>query len=225
MSAITIMLADDHQIIRDGLRAVLNAEPDFMVTGEASDGLQVADMVERLRPHVLVLDVMMPGLNGLDVARQVVQRNPKTRVLILSMYSNEAYILAALRNGAAGYVLKSASADSLIEAIRLVMRGQRYLSPPLTERAIEAYIEKAASAPLDVYETLTSREREVLHLVAQGQNSAQIAETLTISRRTVDVHRARIMQKLDLHSPTDMLRFALQRGIIPLETAPDLPDA
>jgi two-component system response regulator NreC len=221
MNPITIVLADDHQIIRDGLRAVLNVESDFAVVGEAADGLEAADLVERLRPNVLVLDVMMPGIGGLDVARQVTQRSPQTRVLILSMYSNEAYILAALRNGAAGYVLKSASADSLVEAIRIVLSGRRYLSPPLTEQAIETYMHRAEAAPVDLYETLTAREREVFHLVLKGESSVQIAETLSISKRTVDVHRARIMQKLNLHTPSDLIRYAIKRGMMPGELDKD----
>jgi DNA-binding NarL/FixJ family response regulator len=218
MSEVRIVLADDHQIVRDGLRALLNAEPDFQVVGEADSGLQVAELVERLKPDLLILDVMMPGLNGLEVTRQVSQRAPQTRILVLSMYANEAYILAALRNGAAGYILKNASAETLADAVRLVVSGRRYLCPPFTERAIEAYIEKAEAGTLDVYETLTSRERQVLQLLAEGHSNTAIAEQLTISPRTVEVHRAKIMQKLDLRTHTDLIRFALQRGILPLES-------
>jgi DNA-binding NarL/FixJ family response regulator len=217
MGTVRIVLADDHQIVRDGLRALLNAEPDFSVIGEAEDGLQVVSLVERLQPEVLIVDVMMPGLDGLEATRQVHQRAPDTRILVLSMYANEAYVLAALRNGAAGYILKNASAETLAGAVRLVASGQRYLCPPFTDRAIEAYIQKAQAATLDVYETLTTREREVLHLLAEGRNNTEIADLLSISPRTVEVHRARIMQKLDLRTHTDLIRFALQRGILPLE--------
>ncbi len=217
MNEVTIILADDHQIVRDGLRALLTVEPDFDVIGEAKDGLEVADMVDRLRPHVLVLDVMMPGLNGLEVTRQVSQRSPKTRILVLSMHANEAYILAALRNGAAGYILKEASAETLVDAIRVVVSGKRYLCPPLSDRAIEAYVQKAEASALDVYETLTSREREVFQLAAEGSSNIQIADRLSISPRTVEVHRAKIMQKLDLRTQTDLIRFALRRGIVSLE--------
>jgi DNA-binding NarL/FixJ family response regulator len=149
----TIIVADDHHVVRQGLRALLEAEPDFRLVGEASDGLGTVQLVERLKPDVLVIDLMMPGLNGLEVTRQVSQRSPQTRVVILSMHANEAYVLEALRNGASGYVLKDSSAADLVQAVREVVAGRRYLSPPLSERAIEAYVQKAADASLDPYET------------------------------------------------------------------------
>jgi two-component system response regulator NreC len=213
---ITIVLADDHHIVRRGLRALLDAETDFVVVGEAAEGLQVVELVERLQPNVLIVDVQMPGLNGLEVTRQVVQRASQTRILVLSMHANEAYVLQALRNGAAGYVLKSDSAETLATAVRQIASGRRYLCSSLSERAIEAYIHKA-EATLDIYETLTNREREVLHLTAEGNSNVQVAAKLSISPRTVEVHRAKIMQKLDLHSQTDLIRYALRRGILPME--------
>ena len=217
MSITTIVLADDHHIVRQGLRVLLEAEPDFAVAGEAADGLAVADLVERLKPDVLVLDLMMPGLNGLDVMRQVRQRSPQTRVIILSMHANEAYVLEALRNGVAGYVLKDSTASDLAQAVREATAGRRYLSPPLSERAIEAYVHKADAAPFDLYETLSGREREVLHLAAEGHNNTEIAARLCISARTVETHRANVMRKLGLHSQTDLIRYALKRGILPME--------
>jgi two-component system response regulator NreC len=217
MSITTIVLADDHHIVRQGLRALLEAEPDFAVTGEAADGLVAAGLVERLKPDVLVLDLMMPGLNGLDVVRQVRQRSPQTRVIILSMHANEAYVLEALRNGVVGYVLKDSTASDLAQAVREAAAGRRYLSPPLSERAIEAYVHKADAAPLDLYETLSGREREVLHLAAEGYNNTEIAARLCISARTVETHRANVMRKLGLHSQTDLIRYALRRGILPME--------
>lgn len=217
MSAISIVLADDHQLVRRGFRSLLSAEPDFNVIGEAEDGLGITEIVERLQPDVLVLDMVMPGLNGVEVTRQVSRRCPRTRTLILSMYANEAYILAALRHGAAGYVLKTVSPEMLTEAIRTVMTGRRYLCPPLSERAIEAYIQKSEAAELDPYETLTPREREVLQLAAEGHNNTQIGANLAISPRTVESHREKIMVKLGLSSYADLIRFALQRGILPNE--------
>jgi two-component system response regulator NreC len=217
MSITTIVLADDHHIVRQGLRALLEAEPDFAVAGEAADGLAVADLVERLKPDVLVLDLMMPGLNGLDVVRQVKRRSPQTRVIILSMHANEAYVLEALRNGVAGYVLKDSTASDLAQAVREAAAGRRYLSPPLSERAIEAYAHKADAAPLDLYETLSGREREVLHLAAEGCNNTEIAARLCISARTVETHRANAMRKLGLRNQTDLIRYALRRGILPME--------
>jgi two-component system response regulator NreC len=213
----TVVLADDHHIVRAGLRAVLAAEPDLQVVGEAADGLEAVHLVERLQPHVLVVDVMMPGLTGLEVTRQVRQRVPRTRVVILSMHANESYVLEALRNGAAGYVLKDAIAGQLVHAVREVVGGRRYLSAPLTERAIAAYVEKAQAAALDPYETLTTREREVLQLAAEGYANPDVATRLSLSPRTVEMHRGNLMRKLGLQNQTDLIRYALRRGIIPLD--------
>lgn len=213
----TIILADDHLIVRQGLRALLEAEPDFHLIGETGDGLETVRLVEQLRPDVLVLDLMMPSLNGLEVTRQVSERSPHTRVVILSMHADEAYVLEALRNGAVGYVLKDASASGLVRAVREVDAGRRYLSPPLSERAIETYVRKAKDAPIDRYDTLTTREREVLQLVAEGHTNAEIADRLSISVRTAETHRANMMDKLDLHSHTALIRYALRRGVIPME--------
>ena len=217
MKTITIMLLDDHVVVRHGLRALLRGEPDFDVVAEASDGRTAIELIERVQPNVLIVDIMMPGLNGLEVARQVTQRFPQTHVLVLSMYSNEAYVLQALRYGAAGYVLKESSAEVLMEAVRFVAEGRRYLCPELSERAIAAYMERSEPGELDVYETLTTREREVLHLLAEGHANAAVASQLFISPRTVENHRANIMQKLELHSQTDLVRFAFQRGILSTE--------
>ena len=214
---VSILLADDHPVVRQGLRALLEGESDFRIIGEVGDGLEASQLAERLQPDVLVLDLMMPGLNGLEVARQVSQRSPRTRIVILSMHSNEAYVLEALRNGATGYVLKDSSAADLVRAVREVTAGRRYLSPPLSERAIEAYTQKAKVAALDLYETLTTREREVLHLAAEGHTNREIADRLHISPRTVEVHRANMMHKLGLRTQTDLIRYALRRGILPME--------
>jgi DNA-binding NarL/FixJ family response regulator len=213
----TILLADDHHVVRLGLRALLDAEPDFEVIGEATDGLETSRMVETLKPEVLIVDLMMPGLNGLEVTRQVSQRTRQTRIVILSMHANEAYVLEALHNGASAYVLKDSRADDLVYAVREVMEGRRYLSPPLSERAINSYIRQANESTLDPYETLTNREREVLNLAAQGCNATEIAQKLSISGRTAETHRANLMRKLDLHTQTDLIRYALRRGIIALE--------
>ncbi|MBI2952298.1 response regulator transcription factor [bacterium] len=213
----TIVLADDHPVVRKGLRALLDAEQDFRLIGETGDGLEAVALVERLKPDVAVLDLMMPGLNGLEVARQAIQRSPKTCVIILSMHANEAYVLEALRNGASGYVLKDSSAADLAQAVREVVAGRRYLSPPLSERAIDTYAQKAEGTALDVYETLTAREREVLHLAAEGHANAEIAARLFISPRTAEAHRGNLMRKLGLQTQTDLIRYALRRGILPME--------
>lgn len=213
----TIVLAEDHHIVRQGLHILLQAERNFSIIGETGDGLEAVQLVERLQPDVLVLDLMMPSLNGLEVTRQVTKRSPQTRIIILSMHANEAYVREALRNGAAGYVLKESSAADLVQAVREAIAGRRYLSPPLSERAIDAYIQKAEAATLDVYDTLTTREREVLHLVAEGNTIGTIASRLFISPRTVETHRTNLMRKLSLRTSAELVRYALQRGLLPLE--------
>ncbi len=212
-----ILLADDHHIVRQGLRALLESEPHFRLVGEAGDGIEAVRLTEKLKPDVLITDVMMPGLTGLEVARQVARSVPQTRIIILSMYSNDAYVLEALKNGAQGYVLKDSQASDLVQAVREVAAGRRYLSPPLSERALELYVKKVEDVPEDPYEMLTTREREVLQMAAEGRTSAEIAERLFISPRTAEGHRANLMRKLGLQNQTDLIRFALKRGILPLD--------
>jgi DNA-binding NarL/FixJ family response regulator len=214
----TIFLADDHHLVREGLRVLLEAEADFSVVGEAADGLSAVQQIERLSPEVAIIDLMMPDLNGLEVARHVRQHRPNTRVVILSMHANEAYVLEALRNGVSAYVLKDSRANDLVHAVREALASRRYLSPPLSERVIESYIEKSQTSKLDPYETLTTREREVLHLAAQGHSATEMAARLFLSPRTVETHRSNLMRKLDLHTQTDLIRYALRRGIIPLDS-------
>ncbi len=214
---VSILLADDHAVVRHGLRALLEAEPNFRIVGEVGDGLKVTDMVVQLKPNVLVTDLMMPGLNGLEITRQVKLRAPHTHVVVLSMHSNEAYVLEALRNGAMGYVLKDSSGQELVEAVGEVAAGRRFLSAPLSERAIQAYINTGQDTLLDPYDALTSREREVLHLAAEGNSNAEIASRLSISPRTAETHRANLMRKLDLRSQTELVRYALRRGVLPME--------
>lgn len=213
----TILLADDHHIVRQGLRALLQSEPHFQLAGEAGDGLEAVRLAEKLKPDVLITDMMMPGLNGLEVTRQVTKSLPRTKVIILSMYTNDAYVFEALKNGASGYVLKDSQASDLIQAVREVIAGRRYLSPPLSERALELYMRRVEAVPDDPYELLTDREREVLQLVAEGCTSAEIAHRLFISPRTAEGHRANLMRKLGLQNHTDLVRFALKRGILPLD--------
>ena len=217
---ITIVLGDDHTIVLKGLRALLEAQPGFSIVGEAQDGLKAANLAERLKPDVLVLDLMMPGLSGYDVTRRVVKRFPKTKVVILSMYSTEAHVVEALRSGASAYVVKDAGPEELATAIREAAEGRRYLSAPFSTELIDSYLKRPGSS--DPYEALTPREREVLHLVAEGLTSGEIAGRLFISPRTAESHRANLMRKLGLRSRTDLVRFAFQRGIVPLEsmTAP-----
>lgn len=211
---IAIVLADDHTVVRQGLRTLLETDPELHVTGEASDGHKALEQVERLKPDVLVLDLMMPGMNGMEVARQVQSRFPQTRVVILSMHANEAYVLEALRAGALGYVLKDSQGAELLHAIHEAHNGQHYLSAPLSERAIEVYVQKTKEISQDPYDRLTPREREVLQLAAEGYTNADLGEKLCLSGRTIEMHRSNLMHKLSLSTQTDLIRYALKRGII-----------
>jgi len=187
------------------------------VVGEAADGPETTQLVERLQPQVLVVDIMMGGMNGIEVTHYVRKISPKTHVVVLSMHADEGYVMEALRAGAKAYVLKDSIADDLLHAIREAVLGRRYLSPPLSEHVIEGYLRKQEVTALKPYERLTVREREVLHLLAQGCNNAEIASRLCVSRRTVEVHRANMMRKLGLRSPIQLLRYTMQEGIIPPE--------
>jgi len=212
----TIVLADDHHVVRQSFRLLLEAQSDFKVLGEAASGLEAIELSERLRPDVLVVDIMLPELNGVEVTRRVKKQLPGTVVVILSMHDTEAYVIAALRAGAAAYVLKTSTAQELVYAIHQALSGHLFLSPPLSERAIEVYLQKSQGTELDPYDTLTAREREVLHLTAEGLNHTAIANRLSISPRTVEMHHGNLMRKLHLRTQTELIRFALQRGILPL---------
>lgn len=215
MTTISIVVADDHQVVREGLRALLESQDNMQVVGEAGGGVETTRVVEQVKPDVLVLDLMMQDMNGIEVTRQVCKRCPYTQVIILSMHGSEAYVVEALRAGARGYVLKESSSSDLVSAVHAVMGGRRYLSPSLSERAIEVYTEKAEESLVDPYETLTAREREVLHLAAQGMTNAEIAEQLYIGQRTVETHRNSLMRKLGLKNQAAMIRYALKHEIIP----------
>lgn len=212
--SIRIFLADDHQMVRQGLRSLLEAQPAFEVVGECSSGREALDIIPQLCPDVTVLDIMMPGLSGLEVTRQV---QNLTRVVILSMHANEAYVLEALRNGAYAYVLKDSTAADLVQAVQAAAEGHRFMSAPLSERAIEDYLLKAQAAPLDPYDTLTAREREVMQHLAEGLTNNEISTRLFISPRTVEVHRANLMHKLGLHTQADLIRLAIKRGLVRLD--------
>jgi len=210
----TIVLADDHRIVRQGLRVLLSAEEDFEVIGEADDGREALELVRRLNPDVLVLDLMMPGLNGLEVARQLNKGGAAVGVVVLSMHDDEGFVLEALANGVKAYVLKDSNSSDLVQAVREVAAGRRYLSPPLSDRAIETYQQMAKIGAMDRHETLTTREREVLQLSAEGRTNSEIAARLGISTRTAETHRSHLMHKLGLHTQSDLIRYAIRRGVI-----------
>ncbi len=214
---VAVLLADDHPIVRQGLRHLLEAEPDVKIVGEASDGLQAVQLAEKFRPNVLIVDIMMPGLNGLEVVRQVKERSPATCSIVLSMQSADVYVVEALKAGALGYVLKETGPSELVNAVQQVLQGQRYLSPRLSERLIDAFIQTADEGSSDPYHTLTNREREVLQMASEGLTTSEIAKRLSISPRTAELHRGKMMTKLGLHNQTDLIRYALKRGILPLD--------
>jgi two-component system response regulator NreC len=214
---VSIVLADDHPVVRRGMRTLLESESDFTVVGEAGDGLETVRQIKRLQPDVLILDLMMPALHGLEALRIIRQRAPRTRVVILSMHNNHAFVAEALKNGATGYVLKGSSEEDLVRAVRAAAANKRFLSAPVTEQAIDAYIEQCRATGIDEHETLTAREREVLQLAAEGKTSTDIAARLHLSYRTVENHRANLMRKLGLQNQTELVRYALRRGLIPLE--------
>lgn len=211
---VSLVLVEDHRLVLDAMRALLEQHPGFRVAGEASDGPSALTTVERVRPDVLVLDLLIPGLHGLEVIRAVRKRYAQVKIVVLSMFDSEAYVHEAVRDGASAYVLKSAPAVELVRAIETVLKGQRYLSPPLSMERLAAY-ELRAKASTDPYDRLTVREREVLRLVAHGRSSPAIAEELAISRRTVETHRANLMQKLGIKRHADLVRLAIQRGLLP----------
>ncbi len=215
--SVRLLVADDHPVVRLGIRQVLEAHPDFEVIGEVADALEIVPQVEALKPDVLVLDLVMPGMNGLEIIRRLARGVPQTRIVVLSMHANEAYVVEALHHGASAYVLKGSEAQELVRAVREVNDGKRYLSPPLSAHGVEAYLDKASKTAFDPYETLSTREREILHLAAQGLTNRDIATRLFINVRTVESHRASLMHKLNLRKPTDLVRYALRRGIVQLD--------
>ncbi len=214
MSAVNILVADDHQIVRQGVRTLLESVEGFNIVGEAVDGSDLLRQGEHLQPDILILDLMVPELNGLEALARLEALSPPTRAVIFSMHSSKPYVSEAFQRGAWGYVSKGTSNDELVRAVAEVAAGRRYLSPPLSAEDIE--FEKRADAE-DPYELLTRREREVLGLVAAGKTSAEIAAQLSISARTVEVHRANLMCKLSLRNQADVIRYTFQRGLLPLD--------
>jgi len=215
--SVKVLLADDHPIVRQGLRNLLNSEQDFKVVGEASDGLRAIELANQLHPDVLVVDLMMPVLNGLEVIRRTKHSMPSLRIIVLSMQNADAYIVDAFKSGASGYVLKDTGPAELIQAIRDVVAGQRYLSPEISKRLINPYIQQSGEIIDDPYQRLSNREREVLQLTVEGLTSAEIAARLFISSRTAELHRSNFMSKLNLHSQNELVRYALKRGILSLD--------
>jgi DNA-binding NarL/FixJ family response regulator len=210
---IRVLVADDHEIVRQGLKLVLNAETDLEVVAEAADGAEAVERALQDDVHLAILDISMPRKTGLQAARELSQRRPELRILILSMYDNEQFLFEALKAGASGYVLKSGADDDIVEACRAAMRGQSFLYPSAVDTLIRDFIERADERG-EEYEPLTPRELEVLKLIAEGQTSKEIAALLVISVKTVERHRANILQKLGMRDRVELTRYAIRRGLI-----------
>ena len=210
-----IIIAEDHTILRDGLQAMLSFHPEFNVVGTAGDGLEAIRRVESHQPDLLLIDLSMPRMSGMDAIRDIKKRFPRTRIIALTVHKTDEYILATLQAGADGYVLKDASREELILAIRTVLEGNPYLSPGVSQKVIEGYLNgKKVGTPLTAYDSLSAREKEVLKLIAEGYKNREIAELLCISLKTVEKHRANLMKKLDLHNAAALTSLALEKGLV-----------
>lgn len=215
MKQIRILLADDHNVIRRGLRLLLESEDDFTVVAEAADGRQAVEQSLASRPDVVVLDISMPHLNGTDAAQRICESLPGTAIVVLSMHSDEGYVLRALRAGVKGYLVKDSAEGDLIEAIRAVHRGRAFFSPEIRRMLVEDYVrEMQVRGVTDSYELLTPREREILHLLAEGKSNKEVAALLNLSSFTVDTHRRNLQEKLNLHSVAELILYAVRKGVI-----------
>lgn len=213
MSTIRVLLADDHALVRAGFRALLEGLPGIQVVGEAGNGREALNLIQQTRPDVVLMDIAMSGLNGLEATARATRDNPHVRVIILSMHANEEYVLQALRAGAAGYLIKDADLAELELAVRAVARGETYLSPAVSKHVIAEYLRRTAGEPSPL-SLLTPRQREILQLIAEGLTTKEIAHTLGISVKTVETHRAALMERLDIHDVPGLVRFAVRTGLV-----------
>jgi DNA-binding NarL/FixJ family response regulator len=210
-----IVIAEDHTILREGLRALLCSNPHFDVVGEAEDGLETIRCVGKLKPDIVLLDLSMPRMNGMEAIREITKLSPKTKVLVLTVHKTEEYILEAFESGAAGYCLKDATGDELTVAIRSVLSGKPYLSPGISQKILEGYLKgRKTTKPVSAWDSITLRERGILKLIGEGYTNKEIADYLCISAKTVEKHRSNIMKKLDLHSLSDLRVFAIEKGLV-----------
>jgi DNA-binding NarL/FixJ family response regulator len=211
-----VLLADDHGVVRKGLRFILEQEPDFTVAGEAADGREAVRLARELEPDVIVMDIAMPQLNGIDATAQIVKQNPRTNVLVLSMHNDETYLLRALEAGARGFLLKDTAEEDLVRAVRVAAQGKPFFSPAIAQALLEDYMRNLQQRnQQDSYSLLTDREKEVLQLLAEGRSNKEVAQLLNLSVYTVETHRTRIMQKLDLHNTAELVLYAVRKKIIP----------
>ena len=215
MEKIRVLIADDHAIVREGIRMILEAHDDIEVVGEAADGRETIDLAEKLLPDVILMDIAMPGLGGLEATLEIVKNNPESKVLVLTQYDNSEYIYRFLKAGASGYVLKKTVGSDLVSAIRTVSRGQSIIDPTIADVVIKGYLDHPETASDEsLYERLSDREKTVFKLIAEGYTSRQIADTLYLSVKTVMTHRANIMEKLALHNRAELIKYAIRQGLI-----------
>jgi len=214
MTALRLLIADDHTLVRQGLRRILEGQPGWEVVAETGDGREAVRLAAELRPDVVLLDIAMPHLNGVEAMQQIERRVPGVRVLVLSMYSDEAYVTRAIRAGASGYLLKDSADTDLIKGITAVAQGKSFFSPAAARVIVDNYARPTATGVADRFDSLSEREREVFQLVAEGYSNKEVAEMLHISPATVETHRAHVMEKLDLHSTAELVLCAVRRGIV-----------
>jgi DNA-binding NarL/FixJ family response regulator len=212
------VIAEDHTILREGLRALLSSSPDFEIVGEAEDGREAIRCVEKLKPDLILTDLSMPRMNGMEAIREIRKRAPETKILVLTVHKTEEYILATLQAGADGYLLKDSTHGELLAAVRHVLSGKHYISPGISDKVLEGYLEGRKTLKTRTsWETLTQREREILKLIAEGYKSKEIADDLCISVKTVEKHRANLMEKLNLHNVQALTTYAIERGLVSRE--------
>jgi DNA-binding NarL/FixJ family response regulator len=216
MNTIRVLLADDHTLVRAGFRTLLESLPEVAVAAEAKDGYEALRLIELHHPDVVLMDIAMPGLNGLETTARITADFPHCRVIVLSMHLNEEYVLQALRAGASGYLLKDSGLAELEIAVRAAARGETYLCPPVSKQVIESYVQRVGSAT-SPFEHLTPRQREVLQLIAEGHTTQDIALRLGVSAKTVETHRAQVMERLDIHDIAGLVRYAIRAGLISAE--------
>ncbi len=215
MQKIRVIVADDHTLVREGVRMILAKESDLEVVGEASDGQQALGLVESLKPDVVIMDISMPGMGGIEATQRLKERHPKVAVLALTMHEEESYVFRLLRAGASGYVLKRAAAHDLVQAVRAAARGESFLYPSVARKVLEDYLKRVeAGEGRERFDGLTEREKEILTLIAQGSSNQEIAQQLFVSIKTVQTHRAHILEKLNLHDRTELVRYAIRKGLI-----------
>lgn len=213
-----IVIAEDHTILREGLRALLTSNTDFEIVGEAEDGREAVRCVEKLKPNLILTDLSMPRMTGMDAIREIKRRSPETKILVLTVHRTEEYILATLKAGADGYLLKESTQAELLMAVKHVLSGKHYISPGISDKVLEGYLDgRKALKTRTTWETLTQREREILKLIAEGYKNKQIADDLCISVKTVEKHRANIMEKLNLHNVQALTTYAIEKGLVSRE--------